>query len=51
MLDTFVKPPLSTIEIMKQYTAHKWKPKEGKGGDLTLTFTMYKITKPDEEED
>ena len=50
-LDTFVKPPLSTIEIMKEYKAHKWTPKEGKGGKLTLTFTMYKITKPIEEDD
>ena len=49
-LSNFVYPPNDTVEIVKEYKGHKWKPTHGGTGSesLTLTFTMYRITKPRE---
>ena len=49
-LSNFEYPPNNTVEIVKEYNGHKWKPRHGGTGSesLTLTFTMYRITKPRE---
>jgi hypothetical protein len=47
-LSNFVYPPDDAVEIVKEYKGKKWKPTHGGTGSesLTLTFTMYRITKP-----
>ena len=47
-MSNFVYPPDDAVEIVKEYKGKKWKPTHGGTGSeaLTLTFTMYRITKP-----
>jgi len=47
-LSNFIYPPDDAVEILKEYKGKKWKPTHGGTGSeaLTLTFTMYRITKP-----
>ena len=48
-LSHFNMPPPECVNVEREYKAHRWKPGEGKGGTLTLTFNMYRITKPAQE--
>ncbi len=49
-MSNFIYPPDDAVEILKEYKGKKWKPTHGGTGSeaLTLTFTMYRITKPRE---
>ena len=47
-LSNFEYPPNDTVEIVKEYRNHKWKPEGSERGTeaLVLNFTLYRITKP-----
>ena len=49
-LSNFEYPPNDTVEIVKEYRNHKWKPEGSERGTeaLILNFTLYRITKPRE---
>ena len=49
-LRNFEYPPNDTVEIVKEYVNHKWKPEGSERGTeaLILNFTLYRIPKPRE---